>query len=90
MFLKNSRYYGVETVEAQDQSGRPVTAVKLRRLPPQAGEAVTVTEEDRLDIMAERRYRDATRFWYIGDANTELKVNELTRSPGRTIQVPKS
>jgi hypothetical protein len=49
-----------------------------------------VSEGDRLDILAERRYRDATRYWHIGDANTELEANELVRSAGRTIQVPKS
>jgi hypothetical protein len=90
MFLKNSRYYGLDTVAAKDRGGREVSAVKLRRLPPTSGEPVTVSEGDRLDILAERRYRDATRYWHIGDANTELEANELVRSPGRTIQVPKS
>jgi len=90
MFLKNSRYYGLETVEAEDRSGRSVSAVKLRRLPETPGDPVTITEGDRLDIMAERNYNDATRYWHIGDANTELEVNELVRTPGRTINVPKS
>ncbi len=88
MFLKNSRYYDVDTVEAKDRSGRAVTAVKTRKLESPSAKPLTVTESDRLDVVAEKRYRDATRFWHIADANTELEANELVRVPGRTIEVP--
>jgi hypothetical protein len=88
MFLKSSRYYGIETVQAADRSGRAVTAVKLRQLPPTAGTPVIVRESDQLDVIAERRYREATRFWHVADANTELEANELVRTPNRTILVP--
>jgi hypothetical protein len=88
MFLKSSRYYGIETVQATDRSGRAVTAVKLRQLPPTAGAPVIVRESDQLDVIAERRYREATRFWHVADANTELEANELVRTPNRTILVP--
>ncbi|MGH8636738.1 MAG: hypothetical protein ACREUZ_06330 [Burkholderiales bacterium] len=88
MFLKSSRYYNVETVQATDRSGRSVTAVKLRTLPPTAGAPVTVKQYDQLDIMAERQYKEPTRFWHIADANTELEANELVRTANRTILVP--
>lgn len=88
MFLKNSRYYNVDTVEAEDRSGRDVTAVKLRRLESPSAKPLTVTDGDRLDVIAETSFRDATRFWHIADANTEMEANELVRVAGRTIQVP--
>lgn len=88
MFLKNSRYYGLSTVTSTDRGGRDVTAVKLRRLPETAGDDTQVVSADQLDIMADARYSDATRYWHIADANSELEANELTRVAGRTIKVP--
>lgn len=88
MFLSNSRYYNLETVETTDRHGRPVKAVKLRRLPATDGTAVAVKGSDRLDGMSETRYRDATRYWHIADANTELEANALVRRAGRKIRVP--
>jgi hypothetical protein len=87
MFLKNSRYAGLLTVLARDRSGREVTAVKLRRLPPTDGDATVVQGHDRLDLMSENRYRDATRYWHVADANTELEANALAAT-GRLIKVP--
>ena len=55
MFLKNSRYYDLPTVIAQDRSGDAVTAVKLRRLPAVTGDPFTVQGHDRLDRSEERR-----------------------------------
>lgn len=88
MFLKNSRYNGLPTVQARDRSGRKVTAVTLRRLPATTGDDAVVGAADRLDILAEARYGDATRYWHVADANTELEAAELTRRPGRAIKVP--
>jgi len=90
MFLKNSRYYGLPTVIAQDRAGNPVTAVKLRRLPTVAGDPFTVQGHDRLDVICDIQYGDPTLYWHIADANTELEANELTRVPGRVIAVPKA
>ncbi|HEX6829702.1 MAG TPA: hypothetical protein VF104_12075 [Burkholderiales bacterium] len=88
MFLKNSRYYGLPTVLATDRGGRGVTAVKLRRLPATAGDGMVTGAADRLDILADARYGDATRYWHIADGNAELEAGELTRRPGRAIKVP--
>ena len=88
MFLKNSRYYGLDTVTVMDAHGREVQAVKLRRLAPTAGEPSVIRDHDQLDAMAQQRYQDPTRFWYIADANSELEANELTRVTGRRINVP--
>jgi len=88
MFLKNSRYYGLPTVAATDRNGRDVTAVKLRRLPDTAGDDYAVTSSDRVDIIADARYSDATRYWHVADANSELEAEELTQQVGRVIEVP--
>ncbi|MFO1058183.1 MAG: hypothetical protein U1E53_14595 [Dongiaceae bacterium] len=90
MFLKNSRYAGLPTVTARDRGGREVEAVTLRRLPATEGEPTTVAAHDKLDAMSEARTRDATRYWHIADANTELESSELVREPGRVIAVPKA
>ncbi len=89
MFLDNSRYVAVEQEEVPLRDGRTVSAVKLRRLPLPGAEPTAVKGNDRLDILAERRYEDPTRFWHIADANTELLAGRLTASPTRVIKVPR-
>lgn len=92
MFLKNSRYAALATasVPSPRGDGGEVTVVKLRPLPATTGEPTAVRGPDQLDAMSEARYRDATRYWHIADANTELEAAQLTREPARVIQVPKS
>ena len=88
MFLKNSRYFGLKTVTGKDRRGRPVQGVTLRRLPDTPGIELQVEDKDQLDVIAERRYRDGTRYWHIADANSEVEANELVRTTGRRILVP--
>ena len=88
MFLETSRYFSVRKDEATARDGRTVTVVTLRRPPAVAGTPVTIKENDQLDIMAQRRYDDPTRFWRIADANTELQARDLVAEPGRDINVP--
>ena len=93
MFLDNSRYFDLKTVETKDAKGRTVTAVKLRRLPFAAGTPVLVKGNDRLDVMAQRQYSDPTKFWHIADANTELDAADLIKTKpqleeARIINVP--
>jgi hypothetical protein len=88
MFLDNSRYARVQRVEVTLKDGHTVTAVRLRRLPAVPGEDTVIQGNDRLDIMAQRRYGDATQFWHIADANTELQARDLVKEPNRIIQEP--
>lgn len=91
MFLKNSRYAAVSTVSVPNPHGEgQVAVVKLRFLPTTAGEPKEVLVHDQLDAMAEAGYGDATRYWHVADANTELEAAELTRHPSRVIAVPKN
>ena len=88
MFLENSRYHKLKTIDAKARDGRTAKAVKLRILPPGFGSDHTVTQHDRLDILAHRAFRDPTASWRIADANTELERTKLTREPGRKITLP--
>ena len=77
MFIDNSRYIDVKTVDVETENGRVVSAIKLRRLPYGAGAPIVIKGSDRLDVMAQRQYSDGTKFWHIADANTELEANKL-------------
>ncbi len=90
MFLKNSRYADLPTVAVPDPHGEAeVAMVKRRRLPAPPGEPRAVKAVEQLDAIAETLYADATRYWHIADANTEIEAANLTRRPGRVIQAPK-
>jgi len=89
MFLDSSRYARVAIVEIR-LGGRTVRAIRLRRLPVVAGAPVTVTDQDRLDVQAQRRYAEPTRFWHIADANSELEAAALVERPRRTIVMPEN
>ncbi len=88
MFTESSRYFQLRTVDAKAADGRDVRAVVLRRLPFVPGKPVVVKGNDRLDVIAQRKFKDATRCWHIADANTELEANRLVEEEGGTILVP--
>lgn len=88
MFLSNSRYAGLPTDAVPLADGRQATVVRLRRLPATTGVPYAVRGEDRLDVLAQKKYEDPTRYWHIADANTELRAARLTETAGRVIQVP--
>jgi hypothetical protein len=90
MFLPNSRYSKVATLTTRLATGEEVVALKLRRLTPVAGEPTTVSSGDRLDVIAQQTYADATRFWHIADANTALDSRTLVAVPADTVDVPKT
>lgn len=88
MFLETSRYYKQKIVDTVAKEGRTVKAVTWRRLPDITGKPTVIKGNDRLDIMALRQYKNATMFWHIADANTELQANNLVKGTGRIIVVP--
>lgn len=90
MFLPNSRYARVATVDTTSPTGEIVVALKLRRLPPVDGESQVVQAGDRLDLIAHARTGDATQFWHIADANSELDARALCAVPGEPVIVPRS
>ena len=98
MFLKNSRYANTPQVQITLADGTQVAAVQLRTVPATPGDATPITSNHRLDIMADRMYGDATRYWHIADANTALDANRLFRqwlkhdqnAPQLSILVPEN
>ncbi|MNR34196.1 hypothetical protein D3C85_1519440 [compost metagenome] len=90
MFLPNSRYARVATVETTSSTGETVVALKLRRLTPVTGEPRMVEASDRLDLLAHASSGDATQFWHMADANTALDGRSLVETPGDTLLVPGS
>jgi hypothetical protein len=89
MFLDNSRYAKVATVETATSTGETAVALKLRRLTTAAGDPELVKAGDRLDIIAQERLGDATQFWRVADANSELDSRELVKTVGDVINVPR-
>jgi len=77
MFLNTSRYAKTPNVQVKLNGGRKVSAVKLRTIPATAGQPTAVTANDRLDVIAQRNYGDATRYWHVTDANTALDGKRL-------------
>lgn len=91
MFAKSSRYNGLKILETKAAHNRKVSAVILRRISLIDGDPMTIIGNDRLDIIALDKFRDPTKFWYIADANTKLRANDLvqTSTTLKSILVPK-
>jgi nucleoid-associated protein YgaU len=91
MFNHTSRYHsiGISTTTAAD--GRTVSYLRRRFIPGAETMAtlveVTVTEADRLDLIAARVLGDPEQFWRIADANNAMDPLDLTAEPGGTLKV---
>jgi hypothetical protein len=77
MFLKTSRYFNTPQVQLTLADGTQVAAVQLRIVTVTPGTPASITSIDRLDVIAQRVYGDATRYWHVADANTALDSNRL-------------
>ncbi len=70
MFSKNSRYKKLEDVVVSDSEGKQAASKALRRIPEVSGEFLhTVEENDRLDHLAFKYYKQPKKWWRICDAN---------------------
>ena len=49
---------------------------------------VTMTQGDRLDLIAHRTLGDSQQFWRICDANNAMKPADLTAELNQIIRVP--
>lgn len=92
MFNPTSRYANLEPTELTTPEGRVVRYARRRFLPQ--GEQlpllveVTVTQGDRLDLIAVNTLNDPEQFWRICDANNTMNPFDLLDEPGRTLRVP--
>jgi len=89
MFFKGSRYATVDVAEFEDERGRVLRYKKLRLIPvTRVLRRHEVRSGDRLDLIAQRYFKDPERFWRICDANFTLWPEDLTADPGEIIDIP--
>ena len=89
MFFKGSRYETVEEAEYKDRDGRIIRYKKVRIIPATKAQLThTVSDGERLDLIAARYYRDPERFWRIADANEAMWPDDLLDEPGSSLLIP--
>jgi hypothetical protein len=91
MFQQTSRYSALSAATYVGPDGREITYV-LRRFLPRASTLpllieVTVSQGERLDLIAARTIGDPEQFWRICDATNVMNPFDL-EEVGRTIRVP--
>lgn len=91
MFEPNSRYATLPTATFV-LDGREVQYVRRRLLPDQPQShttmSVTVTDGDRLDLIAARAFGDPLAWWLLADHNQAMDPSDLVDEPGRDLQIP--
>ena len=91
LFDASSRYFGIDTLNYVTTAGKQIVYIKRRFLPPdnsfQTLQQHTVTQGERLDVLAAKYLGDPTLFWQLCDANNAMRPEELTETAGRTIRI---
>ena len=91
LFPANSRYHGNETAKMETANGRTIIYLRRRFVPPPESFALlqehTVTQDDRLDNLANRYFGDPEQFWRLCDANAAMRPEELTETTGRRLRI---
>jgi len=92
-FPTDSRYYGSSTVSYTAPNGQSVTYL-ARRFVPQPGApnfstiaTHTVSQGDRLDLLAAKYLGDPLIYWLICDANGAIRPNQLVETPGTVLNI---
>ena len=92
-FSTDSRYYNSATLQYTAPSGQVITYL-ARRFVPQPGAPNyatvarhTVTQGDRLDLIAAKYLGDPLIFWLLCDANGAICPNSLIASPGTVLAI---
>jgi hypothetical protein len=90
-FPPTSRYYNLPVLSLGTADGRVVKYLS-RRFVPKSDQFVllhthTVTEGERLDLIAARELGDSQAFWRICDANDAMRPDDLTAVPGRVLRI---
>lgn len=92
MIEPSSRYAGLPLARHTLPDGREVAYVRRRFVPPASSlpllAEVSVTEGDRLDLLAARTLGDPEQFWRIADANEAVDPFALVDVPGRVLRIP--
>jgi nucleoid-associated protein YgaU len=90
-FPPNSRYFGIETAVSTRADGQAVAYLRRRLVPAAERFAAvaehTVTDGDRLDLIASRYLGDPELQWRICDANGAFRPKELVEEAGSTLRI---
>lgn len=88
MIDRRSRYTRTPAVTVDDGHGGTQPLLDLRPTPATVSVLrIVPTASDRLDLLAYRYYRDATRFWRICDASSELDPFDVL-APAEPLPIP--
>ena len=89
MFFSKSRYLKIKDYTVQTVGGRTVTAKRARPFVARTGNLrYQVKQGDRLDLLANRFYRDAHLWWLIAEANPDYLYPDDLLEPGRQLVIP--
>ena len=91
LFAANSRYCGIDSATFITADGRNVTYVRRRFVPqPEALAQLqqhSVSQGERLDIIAAQYLGDPELFWRIADANRAMRPEDLVATMGRVLRI---
>jgi hypothetical protein len=92
MFDQKSRYRDLPIKSHLAADGSERRYVARRFLPDPAAlrtlTTVTVTDSERLDLIAHRTLGEPTAFWRVADANGAMDPDDLLAPAGRRLRVP--
>ena len=90
-FPITSRYYSIGTSTLVSPAGQTIIYLQRRWLPSPDGFALlqthVVTQDERLDNIANKYLGDPLAFWRICDSNGAMRPEELTETIGRTLRI---
>jgi nucleoid-associated protein YgaU len=91
LFAATSRYSAIATATFVTANGRSVAYVRRRFVPqPEALAQLqqhSVSQGERLDIIAAQYLGDAELFWRIADANRAMRLEDLVATMGRVLRI---
>jgi hypothetical protein len=92
-FPTDSRYYGSSTLSYTAPNGQSVRYLAPRFVPQPGSPAYatvaqhTITQGDRLDLIAAKYLGDPLIFWLICDANGAIRPGQLVETPGTVLNI---
>lgn len=90
-FPATSRYFGLAVAEYTTRDGKRATYLTRRFLPQPERFALlyerSVSEGERLDLIASAELGDPEQFWRIADANNAMYPDDLTAEAGTRIRI---
>jgi hypothetical protein len=90
-FPPTSRYHMVSTATLETDNGRTVVYLRRRFAPPPERFTLlhehSVSQGERLDLIAAHYLGDPEQFWRLCDANDALWPGELIETVGRWLRI---